>query len=360
MKPVAENEREGEVSEAVLLALSLSMFVMLCVGAVFLPHDPYLRYQQLSNTLQFRLEWVYDRIHHDPTPIDVALVGVSRTQASISAPKATEMLSQALGREVEFANLSMPQQGRNAHFAVVRQLLDTRPETQVLVLSVVEQMPRMAHPAYRNIAEAEDIIRAPILINYNYFSDLAFLPWRQTALTVQQIDPGLFGAKSRFDPSRYEGTRLDSTLSYQSPTGSYVDRDKVVPKAELDGQTKSYLSNLSPSRLSAELVDYEFAGEKFYLRKIVELARERDVQIVFLYLPIYKGPTEILDDGYDPTYGPLLSATFIVDEPTWFSDYGHLNRYGSPRATKWFSDGLVDLIERDELKLEPRSSQGTR
>ena len=341
-----------------MLALALGLFALLCVGASLLPHDPYLRYQQLSNTLQFKLEWVYDRIHHDATPIDVALVGVSRTEAGISAPAVTQALSQQLGYDVEVANLSMPQQGRNAHYAVAKQLLDNRPELQVLVLSVVEQMPRQAHPAFRNIAETQDVVRAPALININYFSDLAFLPWRQTALFVQSFDPEAFGAKSRFDPSHYEGTRLDTTLSYHSPTGNFVDRDKVLPQPELEAQAASYFSSLRPARLPKELSDYEFATERVFLRKIVELAREKDVQLVFLYLPIYSGPSEPLDDGYNASDGPLLSATFIADEPRWFSDYGHLNRNGSPRVSAWFADELVRLEKAGELMISPHHDRG--
>lgn len=106
------------------IALVLATFVALCFGTVLLPHDPYIRYQQLAKTIQFPAVWGYERIAFDPTPVDVAIVGNSRLQASVSAPQLSQELTQKLGRPVNVANFSMPQEGRNAHYVIVRNLLE--------------------------------------------------------------------------------------------------------------------------------------------------------------------------------------------------------------------------------------------
>lgn len=349
---VTATASEGAGRPAALILVMIGTFLALCVGASLLPHDPYIRYQQLAQTLQFRTEWNYDRINHDPTPIDIALVGVSRTQAGVSAPVMTEKLSERLGRPVHFVNLSIPQQGRNAHYVIARELLEKRPEVKVLVLSMIEQMPRTPHPVFRNIAETEDVLRAPILINYNYFSDLAFLPWRQLALFVQTAFPRAFGDRMEFDPDAYEGTDMDSTRSFMSPPDNWVDRDSVVPKAELDAQAEGYLRELAPPRLPEAYVDYEFAVERQYLREIGELAQANGTQIVFLFLPIYHGPTTIDDPAYIAPYGPMLTADFITEDPRLFSDYGHTNRNGSRLVTDWFADRLADMVEAGQLDLD--------
>ena len=354
-EPTPDPSQTPDATErpGLLIVVTMAVLAVLCVAATLLPHNPYIRYQQLSETLQFRVEWNYDRINHDDTPIDIALIGVSRTQAAVSAPVMTRLLSRQFGRPVRFVNLSMPQQGRNAHYAIARELFEKRPEVQVLVLAVVEQMARTPHPAFRNIAEVEDIIGAPMLINYNYFDDLAFLPWRQLALFVQTQFPEAFGDKTRFDPTDYEGTDMDSTLSFVSPPDNYVDRNKVVPKVELDRQAYGYLSSLTPPRLPDSMVDYEFAVERTYLRQIAEMARANGTEMAFLFMPIYRGPTELDDPDLIAPYGPLLTATFITGEPSMFSDYGHVNRNGSGVVTPWLADQLGSMIQSGQLHLDP-------
>ena len=48
-----------------------------------LPHDKFLRYQALSDGTAPTAYWIYERIHDDPTPLDIAFIGTSRTGMSI-------------------------------------------------------------------------------------------------------------------------------------------------------------------------------------------------------------------------------------------------------------------------------------
>lgn len=351
MSEIEQVEREAGRSPLAMLLVLLATFVALCVAACLLPHDRYIRYQQLSQTLQFRQQWNYERVHFDPTPIDIALIGVSRTQAAISGPRLTQQLSAALGRPVNVANLSMPQQGRNAHFVAARDLLENRAETRVLILAVVEQMPRHAHPVFRNIAELDDVISAPALINYNYVEDLAFMPWRQLALFVQTSFPQAFGVSTRFDAANYLGTDLDTTHSFLSPPDNWVDRDHIMPEADLAAASADYFATLSPPRLPPALVEYEFAGERSYTRQIAEMARANGTQIVFLYLPIYQGAETLAEGDFVEQFGPVLSAGLIASRADAFSDYGHANRIGAALATDWLAQTLAARLDPQTLHL---------
>src|ERR1700743_2933055 len=86
-----------------LLALFALSFALYCVVTYLLPHDRYIRYQQLTKSDLFRSRWVYERIHYDKTPIDVAIVGSSRVEAAISAPILEKELSDKLGRPIHVA-----------------------------------------------------------------------------------------------------------------------------------------------------------------------------------------------------------------------------------------------------------------
>ena len=81
-----EEEFLHEAAGWALLAFFALTCVLLLVVSILLPHDRYIRYQQLTDSDLFRSRWVYERIHYDKTPIDVAVIGSSRLEASVSAP----------------------------------------------------------------------------------------------------------------------------------------------------------------------------------------------------------------------------------------------------------------------------------
>src|SRR6516162_4984593 len=61
------------------LLLFLAGTVVALAGMIVLPQDRYLRYQALNDHSAPQAYWIYERIHFDSTPIDVAFVGTSRT-----------------------------------------------------------------------------------------------------------------------------------------------------------------------------------------------------------------------------------------------------------------------------------------
>ncbi|OYW47485.1 MAG: hypothetical protein B7Y36_17795 [Novosphingobium sp. 28-62-57] len=315
------------------IALVLLTFAALSIGSAFLPHDPYVRYQQLTETIQFPAVWGYERIVFDPAPIDVAVVGNSRLQAAISAPQLSQELSQSLGRPVTVANLSMPQEGRNAHYAIVRNLLEHRPEVKLIILSAIEQMPREGHPAFRSIAEAGDLATAPLLINRDFLKDAAQIPFRQMSLFVQTQMPAPFGVTRQFRKQEYFGTGYDSTFSFRSPTGNFVDRDSIVPAADLLPPARARAESITPPLLPASAADMEFTVERVYTRKIAEMARAKGVRVAFLYAPIYHYPLPLKDQSFYEAIGPVLQEKFLSAHPDWYSDYGHLNRRGAVQST---------------------------
>ncbi len=110
-----------------LLAAVVLSFFGLSAATLALPHDPLVRYQQLAPTLHFRSIWSYERVAMDKTPIDIAIIGNSRLQSAISAPVVQARLSERLGRPVHVVNLSLPQEGRNAHYAMATRRSATSP-----------------------------------------------------------------------------------------------------------------------------------------------------------------------------------------------------------------------------------------
>lgn len=343
-----------------LLGLLALAFVAFNAAVLALPHDPYIRYQQLLPTIQFRSVWGYERTVFDKTPIDIAIIGNSRLEAGVSAPALSAQLAERLGHPVRVANLSMPQEGRNTHFVIAKRLLEHHPEVKLIILSAIEQMPREGHPAFRNIADTGDVLRAPVIFNTAYFSDLAYLPWRQLSLFVRTRFPRFFGDRS-FADSDYVGDGYDSTTSFTTPTGNYVDRDSIVPERELRAPADRRAASITPPLLPAALASREFAIDTSYTEQIVALARRNGTKVAFLYLPIFAHPMPVQQQGYYTGLGPLLPALHLSSHPDWYSDYGHLNRRGSAALSRWLGDRLVEqgLAGKAEpfSKLSERAAQ---
>ena len=105
------------------------------------PDRPYVRWQGPRTAANARLGWIYERIHYDPTPIDVAFVGTSHTLNGMDGGRVAEILARSGLREanggcVTVANLAVPEYGRNLHWLIGKELLSTRP-VKVLVIEVL-------------------------------------------------------------------------------------------------------------------------------------------------------------------------------------------------------------------------------
>jgi hypothetical protein len=325
-----------------LLAAVVLSFVGLSAATLALPHDPLVRYQQLAPTLHFRSIWSYERVALDKTPIDIAIIGNSRLQSAIAAPVVQARLSQRLGRPVRVVNLSLPQEGRNAHHAMAKQLFAHHPEVKLVLLSAIEDMPREGHPAFRNIADARDVLAAPVLINRSYLEDLAFVPYRQMSLFVQSELPQTFGVGDH-DGAAYAGPDYDTTTSYVSPSRGLIDKDVVISAEELRPPARARVRSITPAVLPATLAAQEYPIEYHYTRAIAEMARANGTAVGFLYLPIFEFPEPLRQAPFYRALGPVLTAECLAPRSEVYSDYGHLNAAGAREVSAMLGDTLAKL-----------------
>jgi hypothetical protein len=324
-----------------LLALFAICFALYGVVTYLLPHDPYIRYQQMVDSDFFRGRWVYERIHYDRTPIDVAIIGSSRVEAAVSAPDLEKALSDSLGRPIHVANLAVPLEGRNAHYLIARELMENRPETRIILVSVVGLAP-LSHPAFRYLADPIDLLGAPLLLNHYYFLDAAFLPYRQMSFFIQTQFPGLFGV-SRIFRSDYMGTAFDTTYSFHLPSGKLVDRFATLSEEK----QKAALQENMPAGPWRPLSRWDALNnplEAAYTERLVDVARNHCVETIFIYLPVYGGAPHMYDEEFYRHLGPLLDAQPLGNAPHDFSDVGHFNRYGTNRVSSWLREAIAPYL----------------
>jgi hypothetical protein len=327
-----------------LLFVFAASFALWLVSSILLPHDRYIRYQQLTDSDLFRTRWVYERIHYDKTPIDVAIIGSSRVEAAISAPLLEKELSEKFGRPIHVANLAIPDEGRNLHYLIARELLESHPETRIILVSVVEQA-YITHPAFRYLGDVGDLLHAPFVINHFYFLDAAFLPYRQMSYFVQTHFPGWFGVSRGFRQD-YFGAAMDTTHSFLLPSGKLVDRDEVAPLDKLTAGSQQIIDVDGPQwHPPSPWRALNNPLEAAYTQRLVDEARTHCVEVVFVRLPFYNSPPNMYDKDFYRNLAPLLDAQQFAGDPHFYSDQGHFNRNGIDLVSPWLWSSIGPYLK---------------
>ncbi len=318
--------------------LILAIAFLAAVAASMLPDDPYQRWQLLDGTIQKNARWIYERTTFDPTPIDVVILGPSRSAADVDSRELEAALTE-MGTPAHVVNFSLPEAGRDINYVVARELFRTK-SPKVLVLGVTEKPSRFGHPAFKYVASSALVADPGYFINLNYLSNLIYLPYRQMELFLADLWPSLMGLTKTFNPATYRGSNIDTTGAQFFPT-----RSGSVPasQAELMRGVRKLEKGMRPPILPASLRDVEFGDERHYIREIAELARAKGTRLVFLNLPFYSDADTIQEEAFYRQFGDVIDAAFLASHPEWYADYGHLTAHGASVLTRW----LVPYISKE-------------
>ena len=323
--------------------LAVIIFTLAILSAsVMTPQSRYYRFQSLNNGITSKADWIYERLHFDPAPIDIALVGTSRTGGSLSAPLIEREYCLATGRRIDVANLAIPRMGRNMHFLIAREAMRTK-SPALVVVELNEREARKPHPSFIYLAEPGDILGAPLLVNVNYFSDLLRLPGRQLKLFAQSTI-GKGPIRPAFDPSAYPGAHLDRTSQYTLMDGRVISRDKFMGPDALDADLRQRdAGRTRPNILPAPLRALEYRLPRLYFEKIDQEAEKAGSMVDYVYIPGWRAgdfPADIAHNigGRQPTYTPLAALT---DQAAFWLDASHLNADGAHAASLRFAAQLA-------------------
>jgi hypothetical protein len=316
-------------------ALAAVTALVVLVAMVLLPHDRYIRWQDMRAEAYARLGWIYERIHFDPTPIDVAFIGTSRTMCGIDAAAVSEAITQAMSgsgsaaRTVNVTNFAIPSYGRNLHWLIARELLENR-KVGTLVLEIFENETRRSHPAFVYPAEVSDVLDAPMFVNFNYFHDLVRLPYRQLSLFIKNQWPQQFGLRSHFDPSHYDGSTVDNTRFVQVH-GKLLSpiRDRRFDPVKLEEWRQSRAREKNLHMLGERFDWLEYRYVRYYVMQILDLAERKGVLVKFLYLPAYGQPDVPYDTALYGGRGEIMTVNDILAKQENWHDFDHLNLFGA-------------------------------
>jgi hypothetical protein len=332
-------------------SLSALTALVVLIAMLFLPHDRYIRWQDMQSESYARLGWIYERIHFDPTPIDVAFIGTSHTLNGIDGAAVADAMTQAWSsrdsrpRTFQVTNLAIPAYGRNLHWLIARELLENR-KVGMLVLEIFENETRKAHPLFIYPAEVSDVLEAPLFPNLNYFHDIVRLPFRQLSLFVKTIWPEQFGLRSRFDPTHYDGPTVDNTRVVQvhgKPLTRIRDKRLDLVTLEAWRQSRAKDKNLHMLGQRFDWLEYRFPA--YYVDRILDLAEEKGVPVKFLYLPAYGQPSLPYDTRLYRGRGDIITANDILAKPENWTEFDHLNLYGAAELSMRVGSLLVESVD---------------
>ncbi len=325
-------------------AFAAFIFTLSLLGvSIVAPQNPYYRWQEHNSGTTRKADWIFERLHFDPARIDVALIGTSRMAGGLSGPEIEAAYCRATGRRIRVANLALPVTGRNMHYVIAKEAMRTKaPAITIIELNEVET--RLPHYAFIELADASDVLTAPLLINLNYFSDLARLPGRQALLWFKTLT-GRAAVRTTFDPALYQGHDLDRTLTLPLLDGRVVFRDVKLSESDLDAALGAREDDTSSLRLPKALRPLEYRFSRTYLKKIEMLAAERERDVAYVYLPAWRAP--VMPDAIKTDLG--LEAPFIDlggaianDHSKWL-DATHANAAGAADLSLRFADELGRL-----------------
>ncbi|MBB6226865.1 hypothetical protein [Polymorphobacter multimanifer] len=330
--------------------MRLAPFVLVMLASILagyaalaaFPHDPYIRYQSFKGTIFGRLTWIYDRIHHDVAPIDVVVLGSSRSGAAVVPPLLEEALAARCGRPIKVANFALPASGMDIRLTLLDELLETK-RPRLVVFDTVERLPRDGHQAFADLARTSEVLGSPLLINRNLPSNLIRLPVRQVQLAAATLAPTAFGYTGSFIPENYAGTTIriepaDILDNYRLPRADMTPQEHA---ALLDADSARRLAGLTPPLFGGSIAPLEFGVSRHYVRAVHDRARASGARFAILFFPFYKGPAAPLDRDWLEGVAPVWSVPGVSGDPANYIDTAHLGRKPQAQVQAWLADRIA-------------------
>lgn len=308
------------------IALFFSFLIIPFVALFVTPYSEEFAYHYIENDCYNHGAWIYDRINHNPTPIDIAFIGSSHTIHAFQDKKIEEMLSS----NFQVTSLGYCRYGRNLEYAVLRMLLEHK-TPKFIVLEVHEDEEKNSHDIFPYLAKTNDLLLTPTPFDRDYFSDL------------------FYGASVRLE---YFKARYIFRKKYPQPTTElygYAASDRNVTNEELKENQNAWLKRPGRTQFQA-IEEIQMKYPLAYLDKMVNLIKEKNIPFIFIYLPEYG--SKLKSPKYAAYYqhiAPLLiPPKSIFDDASNWMDAGHFNDKGSELISEWMAEQLKSELCPDK------------
>lgn len=317
--------------------------VALAVVVTFLPDKPYERFQLLDTTIYARARWSFERMHFDPRPIDVAIVGDSKAVLGLRSPEIERRLASD-GKRALVVNMALEGDGRNQQWILVQELLKTK-KPKVIVLAINDRPYPWGHDSFRYIAPASEIWREAFHGLHDTKKNLMFLPFRQLKLFAASLLPGPFGLQERFDAARYAAQPDDPTQPHRNRKGELIDFAETRPRALLLREARDNAAEFDRrSKLPERVRAITDADDRVFTDLIVHAAHQHGAEVLFVYQPAFHRPAPIVNRAYYQALGPVQDDVDLADRDGLYYDWVHLNTAGAMILSDRVADSLSKML----------------
>jgi hypothetical protein len=313
---------------------------LLAIATTFLPSDPYQRFQLLDGTLYANARWSYERIHFDPRPIDVAIVGDSRTAVGLD-PRLVEQRLAADGVPAHVVNMSLMGDGRDSQWVFVQELLKAR-RPKVIVISVNDHPYPWGHDSFRYIAPASEVWREAFHGLHDTRKDLVYLPFRQVYLFAARLAPGAFHLSRQFEVPAYNPGQDKYPVRHRNEIGQVIDTSLTPSRDVLLGQLKdNALESARRSRMPNAVRAITDADDQVFTKLIAQDAAAHGVKLLFVYQPPFQRPSSVGSWNFYSKFGAMQDNSDLSSRDRIYFDWSHFNTVGARIVSERLADALA-------------------
>lgn len=306
------------VKETVLV---LFLFWTLVLFTFLLPYNKQYGYAQMLESCG-KSDWLYQRIFKNKTPIDIALIGSSRTLCGIQDSLLEDQLSRNQQQFFHVANLGFCRYGRPLHTSIIKDLFEHH-HPKAIILEVRETESRFSHPDFPYMANTNDLL-LPYL-HESYFKQV------------------LKGARSRMEFNlkkilnclpKYDTSKVVNNYFYFKNKDN-DDDTSLNQRTQMDFNKTKHNTGFY----------WQFYFSKNQVKEIVAIAKKNNAHIYFLFLPSYRSHfTQPFEAEFYLQYGELLTPPkSLLDRTDIWSDEVHLNPKGAAELTGWLSEKIHEI-----------------
>ncbi len=290
----------------------------ICLALLFTELSRDVAWKSAPDDCDNRGAWIYQRLFLDNAPIDLAIIGTSRTINGIQDTLISKMLSTS--NKIEVANLGYCRFGTEIQFIITKDLISQK-KVKTIVFEINEGLSGTSHPMYPYYSTTEDLLKPASYLNQampaNYYNGFLgrLAQFRQSVLQVPvDSNAALPSYGYRGYPGLADSNTLHEPNASISKTPNMIQRfDKIYPES--------------------------------WISKSIALCKANGVNVYFLYLPSYHDQPEPKEElAFYRSYATvLIPPNDMIHHKNLWRDHDHLNDAGASIMSAW-------LVQQLEIK----------
>ncbi|MGD9601770.1 MAG: hypothetical protein AB7O21_02135 [Gammaproteobacteria bacterium] len=284
----------------------------------------------------------YALIYGERGPVDLAIVGSSRSVLGVGAAEIAEVLRPTAGREVVVYDLSKSWRGEGMNYTFVRDLLDNR---QVRHLLVEANLPEAGsyHAHWYLAARYEDLVRNIAFEQRHGFA------LRPIARAARMVADRLVDRVARYLTGEVRPAPLASSSRPAATKDCMVREEPVKPDA-LAARAAAHAKYYRGQVWHWDMESRDALHDTGFYGALVSLASSRGVTLHFYY--VHERHYSRLDPAFASAFQQTTGAPLLIPpddlvdrlEADGYADPTHMNPHGRALYSAWLAKRLISEL----------------